>query len=273
MRKRPSLHGRRLRGDRRERGDRFPGRGWISRRGVDWPRGQLLPQFAPVRSLDVADMADRSGDERLLFGTLQGVVNRERPRVYLIEDADEGNEAWPSTFAVPQRRVKDPWTLVERYRDELRGMIVYDPAQPDSINVATTLAGLRDAVVASPAARRAALRRAVRPAGARRPARPLREPHRRLPLAVRAPLAAHDPPDAHRRQPVPRRGVPLRRRDGVDRLPLRRARDRRARSPRPSRCGTSSRSPRPPTAPTGRSCCRRTTRSATRPTATTTRST
>ena len=118
--------------------------------GVDWPRGQLLPQFAAVRSLDVADMDGSSGDERLLFGTLQGVVNRERPRVYLIEDADEGKEAWPSTFAVPQRRVADPWTLVERYRDELRGVVVYDPAQPDSINVATTLAGLRDAVVASP---------------------------------------------------------------------------------------------------------------------------
>jgi hypothetical protein len=118
--------------------------------GIDWPRGQLLPQFAPLRSLDVVDMADRSGEDRLLFATLQGVVNRERPRVYLTEDADEGDEAWPSTFTVPQRRVADPWTLVERYRDELRGIVVYDPALPDSINVATTLAGLRDAVVASP---------------------------------------------------------------------------------------------------------------------------
>ena len=123
----------------------------------DQPRRRRLAARAAAaavrrrsRSLDVADMDGSSGDERLLFGTLQGVVNRERPRVYLIEDADEGNEAWPSTFAVPQRRVADPWTLVERYRDELRGMVVYDPAQPDSINVATTLAGLRDAVVASP---------------------------------------------------------------------------------------------------------------------------
>ena len=191
--------------------------------GVEWPRGQLLPRFAPVQSLDVADMGGQSGDERLLFGTLQGVVNRERPQIYLIEDADEGNEAWPSTFAVPQRRVADPWTLVERYRDALRGIVVYDPAQPDSINVATTLAGLRDAVVAEPGARDAALRRAVRPAGAGGPARPLHEPHRRLPLAVRASLAADHPPHARRREPLPRRGVPLRRRHRLRRLPLRRA--------------------------------------------------
>ena len=36
------------------------------------------------------------------------------------------------------------------YKNEVKGVIIYDPKVPDSINVATTLAGLKDAVVASP---------------------------------------------------------------------------------------------------------------------------
>jgi hypothetical protein len=118
--------------------------------GIQWPQEQLLPHFAPVEALDVVNMMQRPGDERLLFSTVQGIVNRTQPRIYLIENADEGAETWPSSFTVPQARLEDPWPLVTKYRAELHGVIVYDPAQPASINVATTLAGLRDAVVASP---------------------------------------------------------------------------------------------------------------------------
>lgn len=119
-------------------------------RGIDWPARQLLPHFAAVRSLDVLDAGQVSGDERMMLATLQGIVNRTEPRIYLVENADEGTEAWPSTFSVPQRRFTDPWALVSKYRSAVRGIVIYDPAQPDSINVATTIAGLRDALVASP---------------------------------------------------------------------------------------------------------------------------
>jgi hypothetical protein len=50
---------------------------------------------------------------------------------------------------LPQRSVEDPLSLVERYRQELSGAVVYDIDVPDSVNVATTLAGLRDAVIAT----------------------------------------------------------------------------------------------------------------------------
>src|SRR5207249_1265563 len=40
--------------------------------------------------------------------------------------------------------------LLTSYRSELQGVVVYDPSVPDSINVATTLAGLDRAIVVSP---------------------------------------------------------------------------------------------------------------------------
>jgi hypothetical protein len=41
-------------------------------------------------------------------------------------------------------------TLLDQYYSELAGLIVYDPALPDTINVATTLAGQRHGIVVSP---------------------------------------------------------------------------------------------------------------------------
>ena len=122
--------------------------------GISWPKGQALPRFAAPSRLDVADLTSLSGDERLLLGTLQGLVNRSRPRVYLIGDDainGEGRDTWLRDLGVPYTEHDDPWALVAKYRGVVRGSIVYDPEVPDSINVATTLAGLENAVVASPA--------------------------------------------------------------------------------------------------------------------------
>ena len=54
-----------------------------AREGVSWPEGQALPTFAAARHLDVADIEDIPGDEQLLFATLQGIVNRDAPRLYV----------------------------------------------------------------------------------------------------------------------------------------------------------------------------------------------
>ena len=109
-----------------------------------------IPRFPRPRHLDVADISTLPGDERLLLSTLQGNVNRSQPRIYLISPFEEGPRAWLDELGLPVEEVSDPWELLVRYRAALRGAIVYDPDLPDSINVALTLAGLHDAVVASP---------------------------------------------------------------------------------------------------------------------------
>ncbi len=117
--------------------------------GLRWPAGQTLPTFATVRHLDVADIRKLPADQQLLLGTLQGVVNRSRPRVYLIQSDEDRRDWLPRDVRVTWH--SDPMSLLRQYRSELRGLVVYDPAVSASVNVATTLAGLDDAAVASPA--------------------------------------------------------------------------------------------------------------------------
>nr|WP_249529749.1 GxGYxYP domain-containing protein [Paenibacillus brevis] len=93
---------------------------------------------------------DASGDTRLLLATLQGIVNRAEPRIYLLENEEEGKLTWLKDLRVPYVLHDDVWTIVKKYKNEMKGLIIYDPEIPDSINVATTLAGLKDAVVVSP---------------------------------------------------------------------------------------------------------------------------
>jgi hypothetical protein len=117
---------------------------------ISWPEQQLLPSFAQVKRLAVADVYDAPGDIKLLLATLQGIVNRTEPRIYLLENKEEGRLTWLNNLDVPYTIVDNYWDMLQSFKDEIKGMIVYDPQVPDSINVATSLAGIKDAVVASP---------------------------------------------------------------------------------------------------------------------------
>ena len=126
-----------------------------SQASVSWPARQALPHFASPTHLDVADVSGLSGDRQVLFNTLEGLVNRSQPRIYLLWTSDEGNSTWIDTlhteFGVPVTDLSSPWQLLPRYASDVKGMVIYDPAVPDSVNVATSLAGSEGAVVASPA--------------------------------------------------------------------------------------------------------------------------
>jgi hypothetical protein len=118
--------------------------------GIAWPADRVFPQFAAATHFDVVDVDRSSADERVLFATLQGIVNRRRPRIYLLQRAGEGKTTWLDTLAVPHATIANPWDLIARYRSEIKGIVIDDPNVPATVNVATTLAGLDDAVVASP---------------------------------------------------------------------------------------------------------------------------
>ncbi len=116
---------------------------------LSWPHGQVFPTFARPRHLQVANVHDLDGGDQTLLATLQGIVNRTRPEIYL--EFDPVDHTWLGDLDVPTTRHRHPLDLVARYRHRASGAIVYDPDVPDTINVATTMAGLRGAVVASAA--------------------------------------------------------------------------------------------------------------------------
>lgn len=109
----------------------------------------LLPGFGRPARLDFADISTLHGNDQLLLTTLQGVVNRRRPRLYFNYTAENYDVRWlPSTGATVTGHDR-PLDLIARYKNEVRGAILHDPAVPDSVNVATTLAGLENAVAAT----------------------------------------------------------------------------------------------------------------------------
>lgn len=119
--------------------------------GLTWPDGQSFPVFAPLTTLDVADVSNATAEQHYLFCSLEGLVNRTRPRIYLQENEAEGATFWLDKLGVPTTAVADPMTLVTKYRSEIAGLVIYDPAVVDTVNLATTIAGVRGALVASPA--------------------------------------------------------------------------------------------------------------------------
>jgi hypothetical protein len=120
--------------------------------GIIWMPGRLLPKFGEPGHLHAASVAALPGEDQLLLTTLQGVVNRRKPTLYFLYDRGEDtpDERWLAGFDPEQVTLHaDALSLIDTYRNQAKGAIVYDPEVPDSINVATTLAGLENAVVAT----------------------------------------------------------------------------------------------------------------------------
>jgi hypothetical protein len=97
--------------------------------------------------------ADRSAaaDEAVMFASLKGVVNATQPRIFSYEGdgLDEGKFTWLQSLGLGWSEPADRWSLITKYRSEIAGLVVYDDAQPDTMNLATTIAGGRKALVTS----------------------------------------------------------------------------------------------------------------------------
>ena len=110
-----------------------------------------LPRLPDANFLEAADLTALDGDEQTLLATLEGQVNRTEPRIYLYWGTDQTNAKWLNTIRTPHRVLTNPWELLDRYRSEVRGAVLYDVNVPDSVNVATAIASLRGGVIATPA--------------------------------------------------------------------------------------------------------------------------
>ena len=105
----------------------------------------------PARHLYVADARKLSSGEKLLLTSLQGLVNRKQPRIYFIFDDDD--KLWLSEMQRQKETdetipVADPWTLVDTFRSEFKGVVICDPKIYASPCVAVSLSGADDLLVA-----------------------------------------------------------------------------------------------------------------------------
>jgi len=123
---------------------------------ITWPEGQLLPSFpAPAQTQDLIYLNNNTDAEMYLFSSLKGLVNRTQPRIFSYEgDAyAEGALTWLNSLGMRYNNITSnlgTWSLLTKYKSEISGLIVYDPDQIHTVNLATRLAKDYNALIASP---------------------------------------------------------------------------------------------------------------------------
>ena len=123
----------------------------VSFSGISWPPGQAFPHFCCITTpLDQIDIEYLSNEQKILFVTLEGLINRSQPRIYIKEGVKEDYHLWPQQMHLSLVPVIDPYSMIIKYRGQIAGLVVYDPSMPDTMNLATTIAGIKNGLVASP---------------------------------------------------------------------------------------------------------------------------
>lgn len=89
--------------------------------------------------------------------TLQGIVNRDAPRLYVrfveaggrnVDDYWLDKLSEPGQWLAGRRRQKigNMEALVRKYRKDIKGVVLYDPNVPATSNLASTIAGVEDLI-------------------------------------------------------------------------------------------------------------------------------
>jgi hypothetical protein len=122
------------------------------------PSTALWPKFSTPKTLLVANTQGLSSVDRLTVTTLQGIYNgsQQSSRLYLRSGTQD--DFWLTQLpAGVQVQSIDPTpsqslvqTLLARFRSVVHGAVVTNPSNPDTVNLATTMAGIDHAVVIDP---------------------------------------------------------------------------------------------------------------------------
>ena len=132
---------------------------------VDDP--ETPPEPAPIVFLDLSRFRNTNPNSSAelialwetmhLTSTLQGVVNREEPRLYIRYVENEGLDVdqwwWDRIVGggkwlggVPVIQMTDPLEALDYFKDKIKGLVVYDMAVPSTSSVASMVAGVEDLV-------------------------------------------------------------------------------------------------------------------------------
>lgn len=98
-----------------------------------------------------------SYDEAMAVACIQGIMNREKERLYVKSNTAKRPDYWFDKFSTEgwlAEKVQTPVAtlneLVALAGKQLKGAIIWDTSVPATVNLATTLAGLEDGIVLSP---------------------------------------------------------------------------------------------------------------------------
>lgn len=120
--------------------------------GISWPEGEQLPSFSEPAEVMDAVLLTGSNDTpavKYLMASVQGIVNREQPRVVLINNND--SRRWINDLFGKQRYVETSnyMRIVKKYASCFEGIVLYNENVPATLNVATSIAGAENCIIAN----------------------------------------------------------------------------------------------------------------------------
>ena len=120
-----------------------------------WPTNDYLPTLTPpAATIDCisVDSLTNPVPEQILFSSLEGIVNQTQPRIALVTDTEEGEFAWLTihNLSYGTNYLTNGFNAILAYETNVTGLVVYDTKQWDTLNLATTISGLKDELVCDP---------------------------------------------------------------------------------------------------------------------------
>jgi hypothetical protein len=95
---------------------------------------------------------NRMSEDSILYTTLKGLVNKTQPRIYSYDTNTvngDGKYTWLEDLNLNYVEIADNKSMISKYRSEIGGIVIYDDNFPDTINLATTIAGKSNGIVAA----------------------------------------------------------------------------------------------------------------------------
>ncbi|MCK5210770.1 MAG: hypothetical protein KAQ79_22220, partial [Cyclobacteriaceae bacterium] len=114
---------------------------------------RILPGGKIPSKLYVLDIQpDLSWHQRNMLTCFQGLINRKDTRIYYVET--EQDRFWldyyKETFHIENEKVSNINDLLKRFSNEINGYITYQPDNPHTLNIATTIGSLENLLPVSP---------------------------------------------------------------------------------------------------------------------------
>ncbi|HTV62451.1 MAG TPA: immunoglobulin domain-containing protein [Verrucomicrobiae bacterium] len=115
--------------------------------GLTWPASQYLPTLSPpAATIDCIDMDSLPPDQQALACSLEGIVNRTQPRIACVSAASEGEVTWLAIHHLAYDTIAATNALL-KYETNATGLVVYDTNVMDTLNLATTIAGVKNELI------------------------------------------------------------------------------------------------------------------------------
>lgn len=89
--------------------------------------------------------------EQTMIVTLQGLISsKSEKQIYIISPSEPDYEIWlkdlKENYNVKYKIIKEPWTLIDKFKSYINGYVLYSTVKAPSINNSCTLASLNDSI-------------------------------------------------------------------------------------------------------------------------------